>query len=113
MAAGQVPTEKEIRAARTELMKYMGDKVLEADQAWASGPQRAEQVIRPEIHHICAQWMNLRDRAWLRGTNPEANATCPNCDAIVSATAATCNACKYILNVEKYEQMKKEGRFAA
>lgn len=113
VAAGQEPTKDELKAARASLEKYMGERVLEADQAWANGPQRAEAVIRPEIHHICAEWMNLRDRAWLRGTDPKSQASCEACGSNVSATAMVCKDCGYILDPVKHAKMVKEGRFAA
>ena len=113
IAEGKTPTKKELAAARAALEKYMSQRVLEADQAWARGPQAAEAVIRPQIHHVCAEWMNLRDRAWLRGTDPKAQASCPMCDANVSSTAVICKECNYILNPEKYDEMKKAGRVAA
>jgi hypothetical protein len=111
VAAGKTPTEKELKAARAELAKYMSELVLEADRAWAAGPQKAEQIIRPEIHHVCAEWMNLKDRAWLRGTDPQAQAECPACGENVKSAAMTCKSCGFILDKAKYEAAKKEGLF--
>jgi hypothetical protein len=113
IAEGKEPTEKELRAARVLLEKYMASRVLEADQAWAAGPQRAEAVIRPEIHHVCAEWLNLRDRAWLRGTDPKAQAQCEACGSNVSATAMVCKDCGFVLDVAKHKEMVAAGRFAA
>ncbi len=113
VAAGKEPTKDELKAARAALEKYMGERVLEADQAWASGPQRAEAVIRPEIHHICAEWMNLRDRAWLRGTDPKTQAQCEACGENVPAAAMVCKSCGFILDPAKHKKMVAEGRFAA
>ena len=89
-AAGKYPTELELQAARVELGQYMSEMILEADQAWASGPIRAEQIIRPEIHHVCAQWMNLMDRDWLRGTKPQGRVRCAGCGAMVEQGIAMC-----------------------
>jgi len=111
VAAGKTPTEAELAAARAELMKFMAEQVLDADRAWAAGPQRAEAIIRPEIHHVCAEWMNLKDRAWLRGTDPQAQAECPSCGENVKSVAMTCKSCGYILDKKKYEQAKKDGLF--
>jgi len=113
IAAGKTPTEAELKAARAELAKFMAEQVLDADRAWAAGPQRAEAIIRPEIHHVCAEWMNLKDRAWLRGTDPQAQAECPACGENVKTAAMTCKSCGYILDPKKYELAKKEGRFVA
>ena len=111
VAEGKEPSTKELAAARAELMKFMAEQVLDADRAWAAGPQRAEAIIRPEIHHVCADWMNLKDRAWLRGTDPQAQAECPSCGENVKSIAMTCKACGFILDKAKYEQAKKDGLF--
>lgn len=113
IAAGKEPTKDELAAARQLLERYMAARVLEADQAWARGPQSAEAVIRPQIHHVCAEWMNLRDRAWLRGTDPQAQASCDACGSNVSSSAMVCKECGFILNPEKHAKMVAEGRFAA
>lgn len=89
-AAGKFPTDAELQAARIELGQYMSEMILEADQAWASGPVRAEQVIRPEIHHVCAHWMNLEDRDWLRGTKPQGRIRCAGCGTMVEQGIAMC-----------------------
>lgn len=111
IAAGKEPTAAELKAARAELAKFMAEQVLEADRAWAAGPQKAEQVIRPEIHHVCAEWMNLKDRAWLRGTDPQVQAECPSCGENVKAAAMTCKSCGFILDKMRYEAAKKDGLF--
>jgi hypothetical protein len=113
VAEGKHPSKLELTAARGELAKFMSERILEADQAWARGPESAEAVIRPTIHHVCAEWMNLKDRAWLRGTDPQAQASCPACGSNVSSTAMVCKECSFILDVEKHKKMVAEGRFAA
>jgi hypothetical protein len=102
-AAGKTPTEKELNAARAELTKYMADTILEADRAWAAGPMKAEQVIRPEIHHVCAQWMNLTDRDWLRGTKPQGRIKCEMCGLLVDEGIATCQN-GHIVDAEAYKR---------
>jgi hypothetical protein len=111
IGAGEKPTPQELTAARTELMKFMKASVLEADRAWAQGPLKAEQIIRPEIHHICADWMNLKDRAWIRGTDPAVQAECPACGENVKTSAMTCKSCGFVLDKTKYDQAKKDGLF--
>lgn len=111
-AAGKIPTEIELQKARGELSKYMSELVLEADRAWAQGPQKAEQIIRTEVHHVCALWLNLKDRAWLRGTDPQAQAECPACGEDVKSAAMKCKGCGFILDKAKYEAAQKEGLFA-
>lgn len=111
VAEGKEPTVAELSAARKELTKFMAEQVLDADRAWAAGPQRAEAIIRPEIHHVCAEWMNLKDRAWLRGTDPQAQAECPSCGENVKTMAMTCKSCGFILDKKKYEAAKKDGLF--
>lgn len=101
IAAGKTPTAKEVLAARTELETYMGERILEADRAWSQGPMEAEKVIRPEIHHVCAQWLNLTDRDWLRGTKPQGRIKCMGCGALVDAGVATCPA-GHIVDAEAY-----------
>lgn len=113
IAEGKEPTKAELDAARVLLSKYMASMVLEADQAWARGPQSAEAVIRPQIHHVCAEWMNLKDRAWLRGTDPQAQASCFACGSNVSSAAMVCKECSAILDPEKYKQAVADGRFVA
>lgn len=91
IAAGEVPTDGELKAARRELMeKFMPEQIRDADRAWAAGPARAEAIIRPEIHHVCAEWMNLEDRDWLRGTSPVGRVKCLGCGAMTDAGVATC-----------------------
>lgn len=102
-AAGKTPTVGELSAARAELSKYMAETVLEADRAWAQGPQKAEQVIRPEIHHVCAQWMNLTDRDWLRGTKPQGRVKCEMCGLLVDEGIATCQN-GHIVDAEAYKR---------
>jgi hypothetical protein len=111
VAEGKKPTAAELDAARAELEKYMADKVHEADLAWSQGPLRAEMVIRPEIHHICAQWLNLKDRLWLRGTDPQAQAECPACGESVKSAAMKCRSCGFVLDKAKYDDAVKEGLF--
>lgn len=112
IAAGKEPTEGELKAARRELIKFMEEQIRDADRAWDAGPQRAEAIIRPEIHHVCADWLNLRDRKWLRGTDPKMQKECDGCGEIVNASAMTCKSCGYILDKAKYDAAKKEGLFA-
>lgn len=90
IAAGEEPTEVELKDARALLMKFMAEQVLDADRAWAAGPARAEAIIRPEIHHVCADWLNLEDRDWLRGTSPVGRVKCMGCGAMTDAGVATC-----------------------
>lgn len=103
VAAGKKPTEVELKAARAELSKYMADMILEADRAWASGPQKAEAIIRPEIHHVCAQWMNLTDRDWLRGTKPQGRVKCEMCGLLVDEGIATCQN-GHIVDADAYKR---------
>jgi hypothetical protein len=103
VAAKKEPSDKELIAARAELAKYMADLILEADRAWAQGPQKAEQVIRPEIHHVCAHWMNLTDRDWLRGTKPQGRVKCEMCGLLVDEGIATCQN-GHIVDAEAYKR---------
>ena len=103
IAGGTTPTDKELGAARVELAKLMGELILEADRAWAQGPMRAEAVIRPEIHHVCAQWMNLTDRDWLRGTKPQGRIKCEMCGLLVDEGIATCQN-GHIVDAEAYKR---------
>jgi hypothetical protein len=112
IAEGSDPTEQELAKAKIELVKFMEEQIRDADRAWDAGPQRAEAIIRPEIHHVCADWLNLRDRKWLRGTDPKMQKECDGCGEIVNASAMTCKSCGYVLDPKKYEAAKKEGRFA-
>ena len=102
-AAGIVPTDAELTAAREQLGKYMGEMILEADRAWGAGPIKAEQIIRPEIHHICAQWLNLTDRDWLRGTKPQGRIKCEMCGLLVDQGIATCQN-GHIVDAEAYKR---------
>lgn len=110
IAAGEEPTEAELKAARKELLKFMEEQVKDADRAWAAGPQRAEAIIRPEIHHVCAQWMNLKNPAWLR-TDLQAQGECPACGENVKTGAMTCKSCGFVIDKAKYDQAKKDGLF--
>lgn len=102
-AAGKVPTEAELTAARAELTAYMTEAILDADRAWSAGPIKAEQVIRPEIHHVCAHWLNLTDRDWLRGTKPQGRVQCKMCGLMVEEGIATC-ANGHIVNAAAYKE---------
>lgn len=113
IGAGPVPTKAELAKAREELTGLMQELILEADQAWASGPQKAEQVIRPEIHHVCAHWLNLEDRDWLRGTKPQGRIKCEGCGSLVDPGIALCpnghivDANAYKAFVKQQEAIKK------
>lgn len=113
IAEGKKPTEQELASARGELQQYMAEMILDADRAWAQGPMKAEAMIRPEIHHVCAEWMNLTDRDWLRGTKPQGRIKCQMCGLMVDDGIATCSN-GHIVNGEAYkravaqqEQIKK------
>jgi hypothetical protein len=86
----KTPAAEELKAARAELFDLMTEAILDADRAWAAGPAKAEQVIRPEIHHVCADWLNLTDRDWLRGTKPQGRIKCEMCGLLVDEGIATC-----------------------
>lgn len=103
VAEKKEPGEKELTTARAALASYMGELILEADRAWAAGPQKAEQVIRPEIHHICAHWLNLTDRDWLRGTKPQGRVKCEMCGLLVDSGIATCQN-GHIVDAEAYKR---------
>lgn len=103
IATAKEPTQGELKAARAELVKYMGELILEADRAWASGPQKAEQIIRPEVHHVCAQWLNLTDRDWLRGTKPQGRIKCEMCGLLVDEGIATCQN-GHIVDADAYKR---------
>ncbi len=107
LAAGKEPTKAELDTARAELSKYMAELILEADRAWASGPQKAEQVIRPEIHHVCAHWMNLTDRDWLRGTKPQGRVKCAGCGELVDEGIAMCSS-GHIVNADAYKEFVRQ-----
>ena len=103
VAGGKKPTKDELDAARAQLQAYMEETVRDADLAWAQGPLRAEQVIRPELHHVCAQWLNLTDRDWLRGTKPQGRVKCEMCGLLVDEGIATCiNG--HIVNADAYKR---------
>lgn len=102
-AAGRIPTALELSAARTALREYMTETILDADLAWAAGPNKAEQVIRPEIHHVCANWLNLEDRDWLRGTKPQGRVKCEMCGLLVDQGIATCQN-GHIVDAEAYKR---------
>jgi hypothetical protein len=103
-AAGKTPTEAELKKARHTLENdFMPEMILEADRAWAAGPQRAEQIIRPEIHHVCAHWLNLDDRDWLRGTKPQGRTKCEMCGLMVDVGVATCTN-GHIVDAEAYRR---------
>jgi hypothetical protein len=102
-ATGRIPTQAELAAARAELALYMAERVREADLAWSQGPLAAEQVIRPQIHHICAQWLNLEDRDWLRGTKPQGRVKCEMCGLLVDSGIATCQN-GHIVDAEAYKR---------
>jgi hypothetical protein len=110
IAAGDEPSDAELKAAHKELVKFMEEQVKDADRAWAAGPQRAEAIIRPEIHGVCAEWLGLKNPAWLR-MDLKAQTDCPACGEGVKATAMTCKSCGFILDKAKYEKAKAEGLF--
>lgn len=107
IGAGPVPMKSELQKAREELLMLMQELVLEADQAWAAGPQKAEQIIRPEIHHICAHWLNLEDRDWLRGTKPQGRIKCAGCGELVDDGIAMCSS-GHIVNADAYREFVKQ-----
>ena len=102
VAEGKKPTAEELQTARMELSKWMQEQVREADLAWSQGPIRAEMVIRPEVHHVCAEWLNLTDRDWLRGTKPQGRVKCQMCGLMADEGIATC-ANGHIVNAEAYK----------
>jgi hypothetical protein len=104
VAEGKKPTAEELAKARETMeTDYMAEMIREADLAWAQGPMKAEAIIRPEIHHVCARWLNLGDRDWLRGTKPQGRVTCEMCGLLVDKGIATCQN-GHIVDAEAYKR---------
>lgn len=105
-AAGKTPTKDELAAAREEMKKYMLLMIQEARTAYAIGPKEAEAQIRPEIHMVCARWLNLQDEGWMVNANPESRLKCEMCSKLSDAGTVICSGCGYIFDEAKYKQFK-------
>ena len=105
-AAGPVPTEKQLQAARDLLRITMLEYVKEARMYHAQGPKYAD-FIQPETHHISARWLNLEDEDWLIKRNPEQRMKCKGCGALVDPGIATCPN-GHIMDADLYREFMAE-----
>ena len=109
IAAGDVPTTKEIEAAKAELAKYAAVQVGIMDQLWDKDRKLAYDCFRPETFGACARVLGLtgKDKPWLAQGQPSGEIQCPNCLTSVNPEAPSCYNCGDVVNEEAFLRIKE------
>lgn len=105
VAAGEEPTQEEIRAATKKLMKTYDFLINEADQYYNQGPSEYKNVT--EIHRLAAKVRGQKDKPWARGV--QEMSVCDICGSGVSPTAAICPTCKNVIDEERVIKARLRG----
>jgi hypothetical protein len=98
LAAGEKPTEEELKEAEKKREAYR--RVLVGDARFYFQKNRHGRGIGDEAYWA-AERMGLEEEWMPLAANP-----CPNCGMAVKSTAITCRHCNLILDTEKYAQFK-------
>lgn len=105
VAAGQEPTEDELKNARRKLMRTYDALINEADGYWNQGPSEYRNVT--EMHRMAARVRGQRDKPWARGV--QEMAVCNICGSQISPTAAICPTCKNVIDEERVIKARLRG----
>jgi hypothetical protein len=95
VAAGPVPTAKELADANRKLERFYQWGVNEGDKIWQ---QTRMVILIPDWIKRAADYLHL-DREWK--TNVQPKAECPNCGTHIKSGIATCPICLYVVDREK------------
>jgi hypothetical protein len=108
IAAGDVPTTKELEDARAELKRYASAQIAIMDQLWDRDRKLAYDVFRPQVHGVLARVLGLtgKDKAWLAQGASSDMIECPACKTSVRPDAAFCFNCKEVVNEDAYLKVK-------
>lgn len=117
VAAGDVPTKKELDDAKAQIYAYASEQIALMDKIWDRDRKLAYDMFRPETFGACARVLNLtgKDKPWLAQGAPSDKVKCEWCQEPVDPSAPICANCKNPVNEEAYMAMmaKKEALQAA
>jgi hypothetical protein len=108
IAAGEAPSEKELKEANAQLHVYCSEQVHIMDGVWDRDRKLAYDMFRPETFGACARVLGLtgKDKEWLAQGESQLNTKCEFCKEVVDPSAAICKNCKMPVNEEAYLRMK-------
>jgi hypothetical protein len=105
------PTQEELDAARNRLVKTFKAELAEMSKIESGPGGTAEAQARANnISHAAANYFET-SHSWHRsdlipkGAKAGATANCPNCEELISASAAVCRHCDAVLDEEKARRL--------
>ena len=101
IAAGELPTKKELDDARAQMHAYASEQVLFMDNLWDRDRKLAYDVFRPETFGASARFLGLggKEKPWLAQGEPTKNIQCPGCLTSVDPNAPKCHNCGGVVAV--------------
>lgn len=105
VAAGDEPTDQELRKANSKFDKACDALIREADSYWNQGP--ANYVNITDMHRLAAKRRKQKDKPWARGIEVMAN--CTMCGEGISPNAAICAHCKNVIDEKRVIAAKLPG----
>lgn len=96
VAAGEIPTEDELKKANKKLDRTWDELIREADAYWNQGPSHYVNIT--DLHRTAAAKRG-QDKPWARGI--EVLSKCPICSTALDPDAALCAACKTVIHKER------------
>jgi hypothetical protein len=110
IAKSEVPTEKELKEARAQLVTYCNEQVHIIDGLWDRDRKLAYDVYRPETFGACARVLGLtgKEKGWLAQGEISTNISCKWCGENVNPNAPVCRNCKNVVNQEAYLALQAE-----
>lgn len=101
------PTGEELEAANKALTEQLWWYFNEANNT----PEHLRNsVIDSEHHRYAARRLKRTEVPWMAQDSPVQRRDCPNCGTVSNIGIVSCPACKFILNVERYDEWVLEGR---
>lgn len=105
IAAGDEPTEAEVKEANKKLNRTWDELIMEADSYWNQGPSEYRNVT--ELHRLAAKKRNQLNKPWARGVL-ELN-KCGICGSPIDPSAAICPHCRTVIDAERVIAAKVPG----
>jgi hypothetical protein len=104
IAEGEIPTEKEVSAAKKALIGLCKQMVSQMDKVWDRDRKLAYDMFNPETFGKAARVLELtgKQKPWLNQDTPIDAFKCPACRVQCEADAPICHNCKGIVNEEAW-----------
>lgn len=104
IAAGEIPTEKEVADAKKELIPHCKQMCAFMDKLWDRDRKLAYDVFKPETFGKAARVLELtgKEKPWLTQGDPVDAFKCPACRVVVERDAPICYNCKGPVNEEAW-----------